>query len=106
MAEWALSWRGCLAACRCAIVRCGEPAMRRGSNFVSDRQGRHVIDLARALTQLRAERDLIEQVIEQIASLAEARKRGPGRPKALPRAGARAAGRGSEERTLTRRISP
>src|ERR1035437_1108645 len=84
-------------------------SLRRTSHapwFLSDRQGRHVIDLARALTQLRAERDLIEQAIEQIASLAEARKRGPGRPKALPRAGARAAGRGSEERTLTRRISP
>lgn len=52
MAEWAPSWPGCLAACRCAIVRCGEPAMRHGSNFVSDRQGRHVIDLARALERL------------------------------------------------------
>jgi hypothetical protein len=47
------------------------------------------------LKQLREERDLLDKVIEEMTSLADARKRGPGRPRVIPRrADARAEGSG------------
>ena len=43
------------------------------------------MDIPGMLKQLREERDLLDRVIEEMTSLANARKRGPGRPRVLPR---------------------
>jgi hypothetical protein len=62
-----------------------------------------VIDLDGILNQLRVERDLIQNAMDKLASLADTRTRGPERPKAHARDGTtRAAGQGTEEPTLIR----
>ncbi len=43
------------------------------------------MDIPGMLKQLREERDLLDRVIEEMTSLADARKRGPGRPRVIPR---------------------
>ena len=43
------------------------------------------MDIPGMLKQLREERDLLDRVIEEMTSLANTRKRGPGRPRVLPR---------------------
>ena len=43
------------------------------------------MDIPGMLKQLREERDLLDRVIEEMTSLANARKRGPGRPRVQPR---------------------
>jgi hypothetical protein len=45
------------------------------------------MDIPGMLKQLREERDLLDRVIEEMTSLADARKRGPGRPRVIPRRG-------------------
>ena len=43
------------------------------------------MDIPGLLKQLREERDLLDRVIEEMTALANARKRGPGRPRVIPR---------------------